>query len=555
MADLSIYNRIANIKPFEFNMPKLPTPFEQFEDEQKIKDIANKNKLESIISKKYANSDNPTYREMANSGLGAEIPEMELKQIKQEKEKMEYILTKGDFVASRMQQFVGKESSPEVNAQYQQMLADTERELGTQLQAPRTYDKNGVMAAYQMGTKKLQDTAKNYQLFSTTQGFKLLNKSTQQVQDLTDAQGNQLLAPNVDPESIRRMQLARESAKGISVETPEGQLRTTQGLANPQAFTDTAMDVIDRGITPVESGGTRNPATATNPNSSAYGATQVTDATQRDSGFQMPPFPKGGSAQEQKAWSATLYNHYLREFNGDQNKATQAWHDGFNAVKQGRPDQTGYTQKVNAAMGRQPIMGQSFADKERIKADIQTQEKQKSLSLATDEAQRKADIEMLRKDPERKATYETMQSNSESYKKNLEALDKQVGNNPLLNNNLVYNARAAIGADTNIANIEAQTQNFVQDQIKSMQSMGLSPTQMMNTETEAKRFMQSVAGNGNSKAKIEAFNRYEAAKKADLAAYEEQRKEAMKRQGLEYKPLIERRAANNSGAVKFLGFE
>jgi hypothetical protein len=337
---------------------------------------------------------------------------------------------------------------------------------------------------------------------------------------------NEYQAAMTDPEHRGEVagaeQQAREAARVHQVETMDGpQFRTGSDLVpsqpQQQPQQESAMDAIKR----VESSGDIN---AVSP-AGARGPYQIMPETAANPGYGTAPLPPNATPEQQKHF-ANEYILNLAKANPDWTfkHLMSAYNMGPGNVAKGKMNHS-YENKVLGITPQQ-------------KADIAVSQKQGELQAETDAKRKEADLKLFESDPQRKATYETMEKNSGEYLANLEKYKAQVGNNPLLSNNPVYNFRAALGTDPVIANIESQTQGFVQDQIKAMQAMGLSPTQMMNTETEAKRFMQSVAGNGNAEAKINAFNRYKAAKDADMKAYEESRKAAAERLGKEYQPLM-----------------
>lgn len=121
---------------------------------------------------------------------------------------------------------------------------------------------------------------------------------------------------------------------------------------------------------------------------------------------------------------------------------------------------------------------------------------------------------------------------------NLDKYEKEVGGNPLADNAMAYKSRAAMGTDTTINNLESAGWNFVQDAVKSMKDAGISPSQMMNTETEAQRFKSAITGGGTAKSMKESINRFARAQKLDLMAVEQKRKVEAERVGIPYKPLV-----------------
>jgi hypothetical protein len=289
-------------------------------------------------------------------------------QIETETAKLEYAINKGAHIAQSVQGFLNQPVTPQTQELWQQTRAQIINDVGRDIpNLPQQFDPATLRSVYSQGMAKIKDLADRYKLISTTTGFKRVDMLNNQAEDIG---GQQLMAPNADPYLAGQMQQQKELYKGVDVTGGEGeQYRAPQWQAN-QNFGDPVANVIHNGIASVESGGQQNPARATNPYSSAYGATQVTDATQQDSGFPMPPFPKNGTSEEQKAWSATLYNHYLRTFGGDHNKAIQAWHDGVGAVKEGRPDTTGY---VNNVLGR--IQSPTIAQKKQMELGAETEAK------------------------------------------------------------------------------------------------------------------------------------------------------------------------------------
>jgi hypothetical protein len=371
--------------PLMARAPEMVMPYDLISGAQSIKanqnalaEMDRKNKTRNALAMLYQKTGgNPEQLRagLINEGMGDQVPEFDSNQAQVQQETLKTAIQRMGYVAQMIAPFIDAQPTPETAQAYQQTLAQIENDLGTQSKSlPRNYDPGAIKTAYQQGMSTLNNLNQEYNFISANTGMYAANKGNGQIKRLRDPNtGEPLIAPNADPNLKYNMSRAGEAPKGITMMGDDmREYRTTQEAANPRDF-GLAANVIQNGIAPIESGGQPNPARATNPYSSAYGATQVTDATQQDSGFPMPEFPKNGTAEEQKAWSATLYNHYLRVFNGDQNKATQAWHDGVNAVQQGRPD-TGYTDKVNSRLGG-IVKSPSIAEKEQAKADVQTKQK------------------------------------------------------------------------------------------------------------------------------------------------------------------------------------
>jgi hypothetical protein len=371
--------------PLMARSPEIMMPYDLISGAQNIKanqnalaEMDRKNKNRNALAMLYQKTGgNPEQLRagLINQGMGDQVPEFDSNQAQVQQETLKTAIQRMGYVAQMIAPFIDAQPTPETAQAYQQTLAQIENDLGTQSKSlPRNYDPGAIKTAYQQGMSTLNNLNQEYNFISANTGMYAANKGNGQIQRMRDPEtGEPLIAPNADPNLKYNMSRAGEAPKGFTATDEQGrEFRTSQEAANPRDF-GLAANVIQNGIAPIESGGQPNPARATNPYSSAYGATQVTDATQQDSGFPMPEFPKNGTAEEQKSWSATLYNHYLRVFNGDQNKATQAWHDGVSAVQQGRPD-TGYTDKVNSRLGG-IVKSPSIAEKEQAKADVQTKQK------------------------------------------------------------------------------------------------------------------------------------------------------------------------------------
>lgn len=338
--------------------------------------------------------------------LATDEIDLKSKDITNESEKIKLAVTRAAYVAKNIQSFVDKPYTPELDFQWRQTKKNIEATIGHAMpNLPDKYEPDVIKQNYTIGIDTTDKLAKRYQQINTVEhGLGKFDEFTGE----TSFPDKPVHAPSASPDLQAEIQRSKEGWKVGKATGPQGEELSgpNRNLYPEYANThpvngDVAYNVVENGITPVESGGQPNPSRATNPYSSAYGATQVTNATQRDSGFPMPEFPKNGSAAEQKAWSATLYNHYLRAFGGDVNKATQAWHDGFGAAKEGRPDTTGYVDKVNKAMGgiRGPTLQQQEQTKadinlntERAKADIQNQQK-----IAQELPEKQKGIEMFDK--------------------------------------------------------------------------------------------------------------------------------------------------------------
>jgi hypothetical protein len=158
---------------------------------------------------------------------------------------------------------------------------------------------------------------------------------------------------------------------------------------------------MNHGIIPVESGGEKDPLNASNPNSSANGPSQVLEGSGKDFGFGMPPYPKGGTLAQKKAWSTIAYAPLVDHYNGNTDKATQAWHDGVGAVDKGAPDSTGYVNKVNANLGQPqaPMHGQSPTEQAAATAEAllpykqQEQLNQANINVQTEDIKNKNKIQ------------------------------------------------------------------------------------------------------------------------------------------------------------------
>ena len=75
--------------------------------------------------------------------------------------------------------------------------------------------------------------------------------------------------------------------------------------------------------------------------------------------------------------------------------------------------------------------------------------------------------------------------------------DKSPLPNKLLDNNISFDLANRHWYKYHVNNLNQDYMQLIQDQIKNLKSVGISPTQLMNTEIEAKRMMQSQAGSGN----------------------------------------------------------
>jgi hypothetical protein len=197
---------------------------------------------------------------------------------------------------------------------------------------------------------------------------------------------------------------------------------------------------------------------------------------------------------------------------------------------------------TNAALSPK---SQQMYQEESIKSDFEQQKSDKLLQQKQLEEARK----LLELDPQKQAALSAAANNLSSYNQNLNKYYNDVKGNPLLNNATAYRARVALGADTNISNLESGGWGFVQDQIKAMRALGLSPTQMLNTETEAERFKVSITGGGTAQSMRESFDRFLTAQREAMQAYEEERKKAADKLGVKYEPLID---INTLPSARFL---
>ncbi len=117
MADLSVYKTIANIKPFEFNAPKMPTPFERLEDEQKIKGLVRENRLQGIMGKHWQAGTQNTeqyYKDLAGVGAFDQIEKSQ----KSEREKKTADLdaeSKAYDTKTKQLEFMARITSPYLN--------------------------------------------------------------------------------------------------------------------------------------------------------------------------------------------------------------------------------------------------------------------------------------------------------------------------------------------------------------------------------------------------------------------------------------------------------
>ncbi|MFA5127293.1 MAG: hypothetical protein WC465_04860 [Patescibacteria group bacterium] len=171
MADLSVYDKISRIKPIEINIPQIPTPFQQFEDMEKVKGVVQKNKLQNIIKGHYASGQDykALYKQLAAEGFGDEIPafqkqqmELEKSTLEQEKAKYENALRKSDYVARNVSPFLDMEASPETQAKWSANLAQMNKETGTTLDLPEQFDPGLIRQKHQQGLTAVQQYANKY---------------------------------------------------------------------------------------------------------------------------------------------------------------------------------------------------------------------------------------------------------------------------------------------------------------------------------------------------------------------------------------------------------
>ncbi len=239
MADLSVYNRIANIKPLEFNIPKMPTPFERFEDEQKIKSIADKNKLSQVMGKYYQSGgkDNESlYKELAGAGLYEQIPEMQKQQamaekasIESEKAKIEMGLKKIDFVAQSVSPWLNKPVTPETQAAWSQFKQQLDQQVGTKLDLPDQFDPQVIAEKHQQGLSVAEQHAQKWKEYeSRLSQYKELGVEKRHAESLAETRrghdiqaSNQGWAQTVDPKTGYPM-WTHQRHEGTPVYSPTG---------------------------------------------------------------------------------------------------------------------------------------------------------------------------------------------------------------------------------------------------------------------------------------------------------------------------------------------
>lgn len=149
-----------------------------------------------------------------------------------DKEKIENAISRVSYVAQRLQGFVGKEYTPELDKQYQGVRSEISRELGMPLDnLPVTYNKDALSNVYAQGVKTGHDMIKRYQFLSTDKGIKVGDTATGM---MDNPNIGEIYAPNASPELQGELVQHREAFKGVDVTDPQGrQYRAPQQEANP----------------------------------------------------------------------------------------------------------------------------------------------------------------------------------------------------------------------------------------------------------------------------------------------------------------------------------
>jgi hypothetical protein len=154
-----------------------------------------------------------------------------------------------------------------------------------------------------------------------------------------------------------------------------------------------------------------------------------------------------------------------------------------------------------------------------------------------------ADRKLMDGDSSKRASILNKANNFADINNNLSAYEAQLGGhagNPLIDNNVTFNAQAALGTNPIVSKLKQDNGQVMVDTIKSYKSEnGIAPTQMMNTEKEWERQSAAAVGDGSIAARKEAAAKLQRAYKQDLIEHESLRQKAAANLGVEYKPLFD----------------
>lgn len=185
----------------------------------------------------------------------------------------------------------------------------------------------------------------------------------------------------------------------------------------------------------------------------------------------------------------------------------------------------------------------------RLNEEAKIREQQRNLDDKTkieeqtrNNKQLEEDRQLLANDESKKAILDKTALNLTDIHNNLIGYKSDLDKNwfpSLYNNNVGIDIQQTLGTNDHLSKLKQNNFEVLQNTIKEMKDAGISPTQMMNTETEAKRIMDAKTGDGSINARIEAYNKMSRALKTGLLEHEEKRKAATERLGVEYKPLLD----------------
>jgi len=152
----------------------------------------------------------------------------------------------------------------------------------------------------------------------------------------------------------------------------------------------------------------------------------------------------------------------------------------------------------------------------------------------------KSDLALMQSEPQKIAGLNESAMNLAGLGENLNKYGEQVKKDILpTDNSIAYNARQILGSNTILNDITQANGQIMVETMRSMkQDSGVSPSQLMNTETEWKRQLAAATGEGTVESRKHAWDKLTRQFRQTYNAYEKTREEAYKRQRKEYKPLI-----------------
>lgn len=197
----------------------------------------------------------------------------------------------------------------------------------------------------------------------------------------------------------------------------------------------------------------------------------------------------------------------------------------------------GWTSKTSSPAVTAPPGSSPKTVQRAEELNLEMQQKQGEEQVKAAAKQHEADVALMGVDPTKTAKYTEQIGNMSDLNRNLNIVQNKYGEHWYTNNQPFLEVASKF--DKDVANVTQNQGQIMVDVIKNFKEVnGVAPTQLMNTEKEWERQKEAAVGGGPVESQLEANKKLMRAFKLDMAGYEEQRKTAAGRLGVDYKPLI-----------------